>query len=64
MKVRNPGPLTQRVGSFWFPVGEPVECDEVTGKYVVGEMGFERLDTPKPIAEGPPVTKPAQGKKK
>jgi hypothetical protein len=63
--VRNPGPHTHRVGRFWFPVGGDVEVnDPAVLKYVVEKMGFEQVNAPKPISDGAPVTKPAQGKKK
>lgn len=64
--VKNPGPQHHRVGGSVFPPGVVVECDDALARYVVEEMKFERVDKPaqKPIAEGAPVTKPAQAKKK
>ncbi len=61
-KVVNPGPSTHRVRSHWFPVGEPVECDEATAKWVIENMGFKAVA--QAIAEGPVASKPVKPVKK
>jgi hypothetical protein len=61
-RVKNTDKRPHRVGPTLFPVGEFVETDERTARFVVSEMGFELERVP--VADGPVASKPAKGVKK
>ena len=59
MVVRNPGPQFHRVSGIAFPVGEAVSVADEVGAFLVRSMGFEQVNAPKSVSEGPPASKPA-----
>lgn len=68
MVVRNPGPMSHRVGGRFFMPGDEYEIEERWARYAIASLGFVAVKPPAPVAtpigEGGLTTKPPTIKRK